>query len=67
MDSPSATDATPKLLKASEVAERWDLHRATVYRLVQSGQLPALRIGGSIRIDPREAEAWLYAPPTERA
>jgi excisionase family DNA binding protein len=44
-----ATDATPRLLKADELAKRWGLHRATVYRLVQRGELPALRIGGSIR------------------
>src|SRR5262249_18377899 len=65
MDSPAATDATPKLLKASELAERWGLHRATVYRLVQRGELPALRIGGSIRIDPAEAQAWLWSTPRD--
>jgi excisionase family DNA binding protein len=60
-----ATDATTRLLKADEVAARWGLHRATVYRLVQRGELPALRIGGSIRIDPREAERWLYGDARE--
>jgi excisionase family DNA binding protein len=52
-------------LKADELAERWGLNRATVYRLVQRGELPALRIGGSIRIDPREAERWLYGDARE--
>lgn len=61
MKTAPATDATPRLLKADELAERWGLNRATVYRLVQRGELPALRIGGSIRIDPREAEKWLYS------
>jgi excisionase family DNA binding protein len=36
-----------------------------VYRLVQRGELPAFRIGGSIRIDPREAERWLYGGARE--
>jgi excisionase family DNA binding protein len=67
MHPSNATDATPRLLKADELAARWGLHRATVYRLVQRGELPALRIGGSIRIDPREAEAWLYDDPKDAA
>jgi excisionase family DNA binding protein len=56
-----ATDATPRLLKASEVAERWGLHRATIYRLAQRGELPAIQIGGSIRFDSREVARWLYS------
>jgi predicted DNA-binding transcriptional regulator AlpA len=39
-----ATDATPRLLKADEVAARWGLHRATVYRLVARGELPGVQL-----------------------
>src|SRR5262249_43987957 len=54
MDSPAATDATPKLLKASELAERWGLHRATVYRLVQRESfLPLRSEEASASIPPR--------------
>jgi excisionase family DNA binding protein len=63
----AATDATPRLLKADELAERWGIHRATIYRLIKRGALPALRIGGSVRVDPREAERWLYSDDPESA
>jgi excisionase family DNA binding protein len=45
----TATDATDRLLKADELAERWGVNRATVYRLVQRGELPALKIGSGAR------------------
>jgi excisionase family DNA binding protein len=39
-----------KLMKASEVAERLRIKQSTVYRLWQTGELPSIRIGGSIRM-----------------
>jgi len=42
------------LLTVGEVATRLRVSRATNYRLVQAGALPALRISNSIRI-PLEA------------
>jgi excisionase family DNA binding protein len=38
------------LLTVREVAARLRVSRATVYRLVQAGALPALRVSNSIRI-----------------
>ena len=43
-------DAVGRLLTAREVADRLRVSRATVYRLVQAGALPVLRISNSIRI-----------------
>ena len=37
-------------LRASEVGDYLDLSKATVFRLVQRGIIPARRFGGSIRI-----------------
>ena len=54
------THATERLLKPHEVWERLAISKATFYRLVESGQLPAVRIGGQLRIDERELEAWIY-------
>jgi excisionase family DNA binding protein len=59
--APSPPDATPlgelvvhdavgPLLTVREVADRLRVSRATVYRLVQAGALPTLRISNSIRI-----------------
>lgn len=51
------TDGLPKrdaartsLLTVAEVAETLRLSRMTVYRLVHSGELPAVRVGRSFRV-----------------
>jgi excisionase family DNA binding protein len=46
-------------LTVPETAERLRVSPKTVYRLVWSGQLPALRIGSQIRIDEQALEEWL--------
>lgn len=38
------------VLRPSDVSELLDLHPNTVYRLLQSGKLPARKVGGSWRI-----------------
>jgi excisionase family DNA binding protein len=55
------TSETPSLLLLSvaEVAARLRVSRVTAYRLIWRGALPALRVGGQIRIDVRELEDWL--------
>ena len=45
------------LLTIGEVAVRLRVSKATVYRLVRVGALPALRVSNSIRV-PRNALAW---------
>lgn len=47
-------DARADLVTVAEVAERLRLSRMTVYRLIHSGELPALRMGRSFRV-PRVA------------
>ncbi len=49
----------PLLLKANEVGKLLGLGRSKVFAMVAAGQLPALRIGRSVRV-PREAlERWI--------
>jgi excisionase family DNA binding protein len=43
-----------ELLRVAEVARLLRLCRATIYRLVERGELPALRIGNSIRFHPED-------------
>jgi excisionase family DNA binding protein len=57
-------DATV-LLSVGEVAERLGLHKATIYRYVHEGSLPALRLGetGPWRIRSDRLEEWLQRYP----
>ncbi len=44
------SQSIPKLLTVNEVAELMRVSRMTVYRLIHSGELPAVRAGKSFRI-----------------
>jgi excisionase family DNA binding protein len=49
----------PLLLRATEVGKLLGLGRSKVFAMVAAGQLPAIRIGRSVRV-PREAlERWV--------
>ena len=50
---------TESLLKPSEVQQKLHISKSTLYRLIRSGQLPAVRIGGSYRIRMSELEEFL--------
>ena len=55
-------DSNTRLLTAKSVGERTDLSTRAVYRLVDAGILPVIRIGekqGGIRIRERDLLAWL--------
>jgi excisionase family DNA binding protein len=49
-----------------EVARHCYLSRRTVERLVSRDELPTLRIGGSVRVDPARLEEWLSERRTSR-
>jgi excisionase family DNA binding protein len=53
--------ATGGLLTVSEVAAVMRVSNMTVYRLIKTGELPAVRIGHSFRIRETELEAYLAA------
>ena len=55
-----------ELLGVADVARLLRLCRATIYRLVERGQLTALRIGNSIRFHPEELNDRLRALVRER-
>ena len=57
MDRRSQTTAPPLLVTASEAARLLSLAPRTIYALVQSGQLPCVRIGKSVRIPRKAVEA----------
>lgn len=57
------TDGEPRprlrYLTVAEVAETMRVSRMTVYRLAQSGALPAVRVGRSYRVPEDALEAYL--------
>jgi len=52
------------LLTVAEVATHMRVSNMTVYRLIKSGQLPALRVGKNFRIRGRDIAAYLDASRT---
>jgi excisionase family DNA binding protein len=53
-------------LKVAEVAELMQVSRMTVYRLVQSGQLAAQRVGRLLRVQEQDVHAYLCGGPVGR-
>jgi excisionase family DNA binding protein len=55
---------TPQLLTVREVADRLKLSEKSVRRRIASGDLPAVRLGGSrgtqLRVDERELDQYVY-------
>ncbi len=48
-----------KLLSAREVAERLGVAYKTAYRLIRSGEVPAMRVGGVYRVSESDLERYL--------
>ena len=55
----SITEQRPRLLTIADAAVRLNLSEHTVRRRIASGELPAVRLGALIRIDPDDLEQWL--------
>ena len=56
------TSPTSKFLTVAEVAAMMRVSKMTVYRLVHSGELPAVRVGRSFRVLEEDVER---VPPQE--
>ena len=54
-----------RLLTADDLAERWQVPKAHVYRLTRSGQLPTVKLGRYCRYDVRAVEAFEAGGGTE--
>lgn len=62
-----STDDVRTLLTVAEVAERMRVSKMTIYRLVHTGELPAMRIGRSFRIPLSTVRTYLDQPVLARA
>ena len=58
--SPSASGA-PSFLTVAEVAAMLRVSKMTVYRMVHSGDLPAMQVGRSFRVPERAVHDYLSA------
>ena len=54
-----APDLEDRLLTVAEVADTMRVSNMTVYRLIKSGQLPALRVGRNYRIRRADVQQFL--------
>ena len=48
-----------RALTARQVADRLGVNVATIYRMVKSGELNAIWVGGVIRVMPEDLEAFI--------
>ena len=55
-----------RFLTVAEVAEMMRVSNMTVYRMVESGKLPAVRFGRSYRIPESALEAAIELPGSQR-
>jgi excisionase family DNA binding protein len=55
----SNDELSARLLTVSEVAQTLRVSNMTVYRLVSAGELPALRVGRSVRLRAEDVESYL--------
>lgn len=50
----------PTIMTVQEVARYLRVHAITVYRMIQRGQLPAIRVGRGWRFKKDEIDLWLH-------
>ena len=58
-------ESRARFVTVAEVAEQLRVSNMTVYRLVQAGQLPAVRVGRSYRIREDDVDKYLAAQYTQ--
>ena len=52
------------LFTPTQVAEKLQINKNTVYRLIRNRKLPAIRIGRTYRVEPTELDGFLQARST---
>jgi excisionase family DNA binding protein len=60
-----SNEARSRFVTVAEVADLLRVSNMTVYRLVQAGQLPAIRVGRSYRIREDDVDKYLASRYTE--
>ncbi len=55
------TGSRPRFFTVAEVADQLRVSNMTVYRLIQAGELPAVRVGRSYRLREEDVDRYLAA------
>ena len=50
---------TLQCLRAEQVAQELGIARSKAYQMMASGELPVIRIGGSVRVPASALKAWV--------
>lgn len=58
-ENPKTGKAYPEVMTIDQVAEYLQLHKQVVYRHVKQNQIPASRIGATLRFKKSIIDAWL--------
>jgi excisionase family DNA binding protein len=61
----ATSQARARFLTPQEVADLLRVSSMTVYRLIKSGEMPAVRVGKAFRIPEDELDAYLAARYTQ--
>ena len=61
INRPSSTATPHSLLKVDDVVKILNISRSAAYNLVQTRQLPSVRMGKSVRVRPVDLEAFIQA------
>lgn len=67
VESAPTVPGRPVMYRVAAVAQLLDVHVSTIYRLVESGALKSIRVGGSIRIPAAALDAYLAAATAKAA
>lgn len=61
-DMPKMNDTRPRVLTVGEAATALRIGRSTAYRAVAEGEIPSVRIAGSIRVPSAAIDALIATP-----
>lgn len=59
--------SAPPLLTVAEVADLFRVSSMTVYRLIRTGELPAVRVGRSYRVREDDLQSYLQSQVVDPA
>jgi excisionase family DNA binding protein len=61
LSNTSTTFNCERLLKPNEVADFLNISRSFAYQLLQTGAIPVVRLGKSVRVRPKDLENFIQA------
>jgi len=59
MTRPAIAAELPLLLRAEEAAQLLSLGRSTIFQMLATGELPAVRVGRAVRVPRAALERWV--------